>query len=88
MRLDSREKPPRWGLVGEELRGGGGGEVVGGRLVRQIREEEMVKLTGEVEGEEAGWVGRVGVFGASIVEEDGEELVVCCGVQGEERVCC
>jgi hypothetical protein len=88
MRLDSREKPPGWGLVGEELRGGGGGEVVGGRLVRQIREEEMVKLTGEVEGEEVGWVGRVGVFGASIVEEDGEELVVCCGVQGEERVGC
>ena len=35
-----------------------------------------------------GWVGRVGVFGAPIVEEDGEELVVCCGVQGKEGVSC
>jgi hypothetical protein len=76
------------GVSGGGIKGWRRGEVVGGRLVRQIREEEMVKLTGEVEGEEAGWVGRVGVFGASIVEEDGEELVVCCGVQGEERVCC
>jgi hypothetical protein len=52
------------------------------------RDAKNVGRTGEMEGEGVRWVGRVGVFGAPIVEEDGEELVVCCGVQGEEGVSC